>query len=410
VWFGLEADAPIFAVSAMMANSNPASYPMRAASTQQGANTPFNGGASPSRMVKCVVWDLDNTIWSGVLLDAGTVTLRSEVMHIIRGLDERGILNSIASRNDRESAMAKLVDFGIQEYFLAPQIAWGSKVQSLKIISETLNIGIDALAFVDDEAVERDEMRSALPEVLCIDAADAEMLLQLPETTPAIVTRDAALRRRMYLSEQQRRQAEEEFVGPKEDFLAGLGMVVAISPAREDDLARAEELTIRTHQLNATGYTYSYEELDRFRCSPDHLLLIAELTDRYGPYGAIGLALVECRADAWTLKLLLMSCRVMSRGIGSIMISHVATLARRRGVRLFAEFVKTSRNRMMYLTYKWTGFCEIAARGGIVLFEHSLKQIPPFPGYAQVEMSRLARPLQTDHLAVSLPKVEDQQS
>lgn len=343
--------------------------------------------ASP-RLVKCVVWDLDNTVWRGVLLEDATVALRPGVLDVIRGLDGRGILHSIASRNDPVTAMAKLAELGIEQYFLVPQIAWGSKVQSLQRIAKELNLGLDSLAFVDDDPVEREEVGTELPEVLCIDSADAETLLHRPETTPRIVTRDAALRRKTYVSDLQRRRAEEEFIGPKEEFLAGLQMVVSISPAREDDLARAEELTVRTHQLNATGYTYSYDELDHLRQSPDHLLLVAELTDKYGPYGAIGLSLVECGQKAWTVKLLLTSCRVASRGIGGIMISHIGRLAQARGVRLLAEFVPTSRNRMMYLTYKWTGFRQVGTRSGVVIFEHSLRDIPPFPPHVRVETSR----------------------
>ena len=92
---------------------------------------------------------------------------------------------------------------------------------------------------------------------------------------------------------------EREFVGTNEEFLATLGMIFTIAPAGEEDLQRAEELTVRTNQLNSTGYTYSYEELDALRESPDHLLLVATLADRFGSYGKIGLALVEKGEPDW---------------------------------------------------------------------------------------------------------------
>ena len=121
-------------------------------------------------------------------------------------------------------------------------------------------------------------------------------------------------------------------------------MVLTIFPAKEEDLQRAEELTVRTNQLNATGYTYSYNELNQFRLSDKYKLLMARLDDKYGRYGHIGLALVKCNPDVWTLKLLLMSCRVMSRGVGSIMLNHIMQLAKSHKVRLRAEFVPTGRN------------------------------------------------------------------
>src|SRR5579864_1392804 len=112
----------------------------------------------------------------------------------------------------------------------------------------------------------------------------------MPDMMPRFVTEDAARRRRMYLSDMVRVQAEREFVGASEEFLASLQMVFTIAPAREADLQRAEELTVRTHQLNTTGRTYSYAELNEFRQSPQHKLLIAGLEDKYGSYGKIGLA------------------------------------------------------------------------------------------------------------------------
>src|SRR4051812_11623982 len=91
--------------------------------------------------IKCVVWDLDNTVWDGTLLEDSEVTLRPHVVHLLKALDERGILHSIASRNDHAAAMAKLVDFGIADYFLYPQINWNSKASSVGQIAQDLNIG-----------------------------------------------------------------------------------------------------------------------------------------------------------------------------------------------------------------------------------------------------------------------------
>jgi FkbH-like protein len=138
----------------------------------------------------------------------------------------------------------------------------------------------------------------------------------------------------MYWSDITRHKAEATFDGPKQSFLASLEMKLKLFPAREEDLQRAEELTVRTNQLNATGCTYSYDELNHFRQSPQYKLLMASLDDKYGIYGHIGLSLVECTDTIWTIKLLLMSCRVMSRGVGSIMLSHIMQQAKANHVRL----------------------------------------------------------------------------
>src|SRR5262245_26191535 len=267
---------------------------------------------------KCLIWDLDNTLWDGVLLEDETVSLRPQVLDIIQTLDSRGILQSIASRNDYDKAIESLRAFSLLEYFLYPQINWNSKASSVTKLAESLNIGLNAVAFIDDQAFERAEVQHSFPNVLCIDAANLSSLPELPELNPRFITEDSKARRSMYISDITRNKVEGEFIGPKEEFLASLGMVFTISSAKEEDLKRAEELTIRTNQLNTTGYTYSFDELNTFRQSERHQLLIASMEDKFGTYGKIGLALVECEKQIWTIKLLLMSCRVISRGVGNI--------------------------------------------------------------------------------------------
>lgn len=336
--------------------------------------------------IKCVVWDLDDTLWEGILLEDADVALRPRVREVLQALDERGILHSIASRNDPDAALAKLSALGIEEYFLYPQINWGSKAASIAQIAQDLNLAVDALAFIDDQPFEREEVTFTHRGVLALDAATLDGLLERPELMPRFITEDSAKRRLMYRADLARNRVEAEFTGPKEEFLATLGMVFTIAPARQEDLQRAEELTVRTHQLNTTGYTYSYEELDELRRSGRQRLLIASLTDKYGSYGKIGLALVECAAGVWTVKLLLMSCRVMSKGVGTIMINHILRQAKQAGVRLRAEFVPTDRNRMMLITYKFAGFKEVERQGEVALLENDLSAIQPVPPYVELRI------------------------
>lgn len=337
--------------------------------------------------IKCVVWDLDNTLWHGVLLENDQLSLRSGVVDTIKTLDKRGILQSIASKNVHEDAMQQLEAFGLADYFLYPQINWNSKAQSIETIAKKINIGIDTFAFVDDQVFEREEVQFSLPEVLCIDALDSDKILAMPAMNPRFITQDSAQRRQMYLSDIERQRVEETFTGAKDEFLATLNMVFSIAPAQEEDLQRAEELTVRTNQLNTTGYTYSYQELKHFAESDQHLLLISELDDKYGTYGKIGLTLVKCDAAVWTIKLLLMSCRVMSRGVGAVVINHLRNQARAQGVKLHAELIPNDRNRMMYMTYKFSHFKEMDKQGELVILENDLSEVQPFPNYLTVKVN-----------------------
>ncbi|MGQ0841547.1 HAD-IIIC family phosphatase [Actinokineospora sp.] len=334
--------------------------------------------------VKCIAWDLDNTVWDGVLLEGDDLRLRTDVVEVIAELDRLGVLHSVASKNDPDAAMAKLREFGIEEYFIYPQIGWNAKSAGIAQIAKSINIGVDAIAFVDDQEFERDEVAHALPQVICVDVVDLHTAVQEPEFRPRFVTAESATRRDMYRQQIARAEAEQSYVGPSEEFLASLAMVFTISGARQEDLQRAEELTIRTNQLNSTGRTYSYEELDVLRTSPDHLLLVATLDDKYGSYGTIGLCLLEKGTEAWYLRLLLMSCRVVSRGVGTVLLNHLIGLAAGAGVPLRADFVETGRNRMMQITYAFAGFQEVSRDGDTVVLERGAEDIQPHPATVTV--------------------------
>jgi FkbH-like protein len=295
-------------------------------------------------------------------------------------LDRRGILHSIASRNDERLALATLVRLGIRDYFLCPKINWSRKSSSITEISRNLNIGLESIAFVDDQPYERDEVADALPSVRCYSPDDLKRVVSLPEFSPRQVTSEARMRRRMYSAQMRRESHESTHQGPKDDFLRGLRMTLTITRATATDLARAEELTVRTHQLNTTGRAYSYAELKKLADSATHLLLVADLEDRYGPYGRIGLAVLHAGPTVWTLKLLLVSCRVLSRGIGGIFLDHLVDLANRAGVRLHAELVPNDKNRLMMVTLRLHGFVPCDRTGKALILESTRKEVK-IPSY-----------------------------
>lgn len=335
--------------------------------------------------IKCVVWDLDNTLWHGILSEGAGVGLRPEAREVIELLDSRGIVQSIASRNHAADAEARLRELGLWDYFLYPQIHWGSKVDSLRQVAQKLNIATDALAFADDDPFERASVQHALPEIDCLDVTDITALPWLPRLNPRFITEDSRLRRLSYQQDAARHASEQGFTGTEAEFLATLGMKFAVFRAGEGDLARAEELTLRTHQLNSTGTTYSFEELQAFRSCPHHELLMATLEDRFGQFGRIGLALIERAAGVWYIRLLLMSCRVMSRGAGSVLLNHIISRAAAAGVKLRAEFVPNDRNRVMAVTYGFAGFELLQQQGVTQILELAEPSERLAPDYVELD-------------------------
>ena len=299
-------------------------------------------------------------------------------------MDERGILHSIASRKT-DAALAQVEKFGLAEFFLFPQVSWNSKSASVAAIARDLNIGMDTIAFVDDQPFELAEVAFQHPQVICVPTDVVGDMPGLPAFTPTFLTNESRVRREMYRSATAG-EAEHEFEGDNRAFLATLGMVLRITAAGEEDLQRAEELTIRTNQLNSTGVTYSYPELDRYRTSPDHLLLVAGLDDRFGSYGKIGLALIETGQPVWRLKLLLMSCRVMSRGVGGVLLNEIVRMAAQRADGLEAAFAETGRNRTMYVTYRFAGFTEARRCGETAVLQADLNRMADVPDYLTLVM------------------------
>lgn len=338
------------------------------------------------KMAKCVVWDLDDTLWNGTLSADDGVIPKPGALDLIKTLDSRGILLSIASKNNHDDAMRKLEELRLAEYFLHPQINWNSKSSSVAEIQRKLNIGLDTIMFIDDQAFERDEVSFVLPEVETVDAADYLGLRSLPRLSPEVVTEDARRRRHMYLEDEIRSESELTYQGPREDFLKSLGMVFGISRASGDDLLRLEELTKRTSQLNSTGIHYSHEQLEQLMYHPEYDLWVCELIDRYGSYGKIGMALVEKRQDRWTIKLLLMSCRTVSKGVGTVLLNFLIKRADDEGRRLFADFRRTNRNRQMLLTYQLANFRVASNDGDDYVYENDLSVRQDHPEYIKVEI------------------------
>ncbi len=314
------------------------------------------GVTTTAPVLKCLVWDLDNTLWRGTLLEDDEVTLPDAIRDVVVELDSRGILQSVASKNDHETAWARLEKLGVAEYFVLPQIGWGPKSDSVRRIADTLGFALTTIAFIDDQPTERAEVTYHLPEVRCYEAGAAESLPVRPEFTPALRTVDSRRRRQMYQAGFRREAARAEATGPDEDFLRSLSLDMRIGRATDEELSRVEELTLRTSQMNATGVHYSDADLRRLLTDPGHAVLVVTLTDRFGPHGAVGVLLLERRPDVWHLKLLATSCRVVSFGAGATILNWLIGEAARADAHLVADFRPTDRNRMMEIAYRFAGF------------------------------------------------------
>jgi FkbH-like protein len=326
--------------------------------------------STPAATCKCVVWDLDNTLWDGTLVEDGAdgVRLRDGIVNVIRELDSKGILQSVASKNNREDALARLEAFGIAEYFLYPQVHWQPKSGSVAAIARALNIGIDTLMFVDDQEFERQEVSSGCPSVRTIDARDARHIPAMPEfDVPA--TAESRTRRAMYRQEEQRAGLERAYTGDYVSFLKQCDIRVEWSPLQDSNLQRVYELAQRTNQMNFSGNRYSVDALRRLMADADAETYVMRCRDRFGTYGIVGFAVVDLRE----LKLvdLMFSCRVQGKRVEHAFLAWLLRRHLTAGTRDFlASLRKTKKNAPGAAVFPEMGFEEVAVADGVTTLRY----------------------------------------
>jgi FkbH-like protein len=314
---------------------------------------------APAAKVKCVVWDLDNTLWRGVLGELGHagVVLDQRCIDVIKELDRRGILQSVASKNDHADAWGKLQECGLDQYFLYPQIHWQEKSGSLRAIAENLNINVDTFAFIDDSAFERQEVADALPQVRVFDVAEIEALLDQP-CLDVPISKEGARRREMYRTEEQRRQSEQSFGGRYLEFLRSCEMRARVfEPQGADEVGRCLELIQRTNQLNTSGIRYSQEQFLERLAAPDCWCLAVSCADKFGDYGIVGFLSIRSTETSATVTDFVLSCRVAQKKVENAIFEFVRTACKRRAVtQLALDFVPSERNGIMRKSLDEVGF------------------------------------------------------
>jgi FkbH-like protein len=314
------------------------------------------------RTRKCLVLDLDNTLWGGVLGELGPLGIvlgpdypGSAYMAFQRTLLEyqrRGILLAMNSRNnlsDVEEVFAMNPHMVLHlEQFSAIAANWNSKAENLLNIARELNIGTDTMVFLDDDPMNRDEVRQALPDVLVPDFSVP------PESYAAIVrsldafhqlqlTEEDRARGQMYADERRRRALQTTIPDPQA-YIASLGIVLQVHQNNHALIPRAAQLTQKTNQFNLTTRRYTDEEMRRILANGS-MVVMGDVKDKFGSYGMTLLAILHLRHLNADLDTLLMSCRVMGRHVEEAFFRSILTLLHAQGIRtLTGTFCATAKN------------------------------------------------------------------
>ncbi len=340
-----------------------------------------------SEIKKCIIWDLDNTIWDGISLE-GKVHIRNEVRQTIKELDDRGILHSIASRGEEDVALKTLEKYKLEHFFLVPKINWLPKYFNIKTISDELGIALDSMVFIDDDVFELEQMSFMIPEIHTIQADKASELPEMSIFSPTVITNESKNRRAFYKSEQKRTQAEASHL-TREAFLKSCCMKLKIEPIRKMDASRVLELSTRTHQLNTTGRIFHESELNDIMLSKSETMKIvtAALNDKFGSYGIIGVAIIETIGSVWRLIYLAISCRVMGRGIERALLTRLIYTAKVNGFKYVeATLRETGKNKMMRALYQMMGFQKwrVCKEDQLMIFRANINSIPKSPQWVEI--------------------------
>lgn len=311
-----------------------------------------------AQFVKCVIWDLDNTLWKGVITEdnPSQLVILDRAKEILELLDSKGILNSIVSKNNHDDAWGQVVRFGLNEYFVAPEINWDQKSVNIEKIASKLNIGIDSFLFIDDSDFELGEVTRFLPTVRTLKRITLEEILKLEYLNPPI-SAESKGRRQMYKQDFIRSERREQYGSNYLDYLRDCKLNLEISTLNsQENVDRAFELLSRTNQLNLSGRKFAKTEFLSSIGNDENIWLSGTASDQYGEYGQILIAKLVKYGDDFLLTDLAISCRVMERLIEVSFFEFLRKNLCFNSRLLFANFIETGKNMPLKSALSSAGF------------------------------------------------------
>jgi FkbH-like protein len=328
---------------------------------------------------KCLVLDLDNTLWGGVIGDDGVGGIKLgngsadgeaflAIQRMALELRARGVVLAVCSKNEDDAARLPFrehPDMLLREDHIAVfQANWVDKASNLKAIAQTLNIGVDALVFLDDNPAERMQVRSELPFVavpeLPDDPAYYPRTLAAAGYFEAVAFSKEDRERAGYYQANAERAAAMSQSGDLGDYLTSLDMVCTIGPVDAVTRPRASQLINKSNQFNLTTRRYSEAEVAAVEADPSRHIIQVRLVDRFGDNGIIAVIIADKGAERWEIDTWLMSCRVLGRRVEEACLAHLVGAASAHGAReIIGRYAPSAKNRMVADHYQKLGFSPV---------------------------------------------------
>ncbi len=359
------------------------------------------------RKVLCT--DLDNTLWGGVLGEDGPMGIATggafpgncyqEYQRYLERLSKRGVLLATVSKNNpedvNEAFALRSADLALKlDDFVAHKIGWSDKTEAIQELADELSLGLSSFVFVDDNAVECEAVRRNLPEVAVVQVPAEEpwkfreLLARECFFDSAVVTAEDLGRADEYKAQTQRASLGKT-TASRDEFLHSLDIVCTFISALEAPLARSVQLLEKTNQFNLTTRRLSSTDVERLALAPGGQAVAIRVRDRFGDAGVVGLALARQEGDRCIVENLLLSCRVIGRGIETALLANIAEEAVRLGCTwLIGEYIETKKNAPCASFYPLHGFERVSEseEDKAVRYQLDLKQhMPISPSWLSLE-------------------------
>jgi len=325
---------------------------------------------------RCLILDLDNTLWGGVIGDDGLEGIvigggdpsgeaYLDIQQTALALRDRGIALAVSSKNTDDIARKPFrehPDMLLQEkHFAVFQANWNDKATNIMAIAEELSLGLDSMVFLDDNPVERDMARKMLPQVAVPELPDNPALysryLLAGGYFEAVVFSEEDYKRAQFYQDNARRIALKQECGDIDAYLNSLKMKIFFQPFDDTGKARITQLISKTNQFNLTTKRYTEDEVADIQHSSDGFTLQARLSDLFGDNGMISVIICRRMDESWHIDTWLMSCRVLGRKVEKAALQEIVFHARRRGIRhLIGTYHPTERNKLVEDHYPKLGF------------------------------------------------------
>ena len=314
---------------------------------------------------KCIVLDLDNTLWGGIIGEDGFNGIKlgleppgnayMEFQRVLLSLYQRGIILAINSKNNYEDAIKVIKEHPYmilrEDHFASLRINWNDKISNMKEIANELNIGLDSMTFFDDDPVNREYMKINLPQLLTVDLPEdpsqyTEIIKNMNEFSVLNITPEDRQRGKMY-TEQRKRKELENTTPDLQSFLKQLDLKISIKNANEFTIPRISQLTLKTNQFNLTTKRYQEADIKKFSQDQNYMIGCAQVEDKFGDNGITGVFIVHKEnPKEWFIDTFLLSCRVMGREVEKGILGYILNKAKESGVeRIKAQFIPSQKNK-----------------------------------------------------------------